>query len=287
MASIPILILAHPDDRVALRVYAWLRKRHGRGTVEIVSDEELVFARRWHHHIDSEDVRTEIELARGIRLDSDEIGVVLNRLRLVDRGHFAGAREADGQYAVMETHAMWLSWLASLPCPVVNPATPRGLCGPDRGEAEWLHLAGRAGLLTRGWHLSTNARRFGNRDDVPYPVSLGWDEREAPGLRPRMLQREPSLFLEPVEDGRSCMTVAGDSVVGPLAGMWDQELRALSEASRCTLMQVGFALRSRGARDLPEDWRVCDASGFVQVDTDPVILAIGELLESRAAGGTP
>jgi len=252
MSYVPVLILAHADDRLALRVYAALRARHGPEVAKIVSDEELVFAPHWCHHINGEHVGTEIELTDGTRLESDKIGVVLNRLRSVDKKHFAGSPDVDLRYAVMETHALWLSWLASLPCPVINPATPRGLSAPERGEAEWMLLAGVAGLPTRGWQLSTNTRRFSNRDYVAQSVSSGFRKTEDDGDRsPLTVGRAPSLFLEPVEDGPCVVNLAGERVVGPLAGVWDQQLLALGKASGCALLEVVFALKKEGVRSDP------------------------------------
>src|SRR5262245_11465820 len=43
-------------------------------------------------------------------------------------------------------NALFLSWLEALPGPVVNPATPQGLCGRWRHPSEWAVLAAKAGL---------------------------------------------------------------------------------------------------------------------------------------------
>ena len=48
-----------------------------------------------------------------------------------------------------------MSWLYALPGPVINRATPNGLCGRWRNNSEWLWLAAQAGLsilpLTLRW----------------------------------------------------------------------------------------------------------------------------------------
>ena len=156
------VVLAHADDRSALRVYAALARRHGAASVALVSPDALALAPLWEHRLwdgDGDDAtRSVIELPDGRRLDDAAIGVVLNRLRRIDAPHFASATRADREYAAAELYSLALSWLASLRAPVVNPVGTRALFGPERSPVEWAVAFAAAGLVPRGMAMRASAR---------------------------------------------------------------------------------------------------------------------------------
>ena len=118
-------------------------RRHKRQDVKLVSAEEIVYAPRWVHRLADSPVESEITLHDGTLIRGPETGVVFNRLQRVDMPQFA---PADREYALMEMHALILSWLLSLPCPVINAPAPQGLAGADRSPLAWQYLAAKAGL---------------------------------------------------------------------------------------------------------------------------------------------
>jgi hypothetical protein len=276
------VILAHIDDETALRVGALLRARHGPERVALVSAEELVFAARWAHRLDGASAITELRLASGVELNSHDIGVVFNRLRHVDLPHFAAATAEDRSYAVTETYAFWLSWLASLPCPVVNPATARGLGAQERSHAEWLLLAGRAGLPARAYHFTSDPRRYSDSQLLPYervqaPSPDGVSHYERAGQP--SVSRRPAFYLEPVAEARRRALVVGERVLGAPDEAYCAPLRQLAAAAGCDLLEASFA---RAAGD--GAWRVCDISPLPRAVEGEAARAIGAHLEAKLAG---
>lgn len=74
----------------------------------------------------------------------------VNRLTGPPETVIGRARAADRAYAREELYAFWLSWLATLPGPVLNAPDPRGLGGAHRSPEEWALLAAAAGLPADG-----------------------------------------------------------------------------------------------------------------------------------------
>jgi hypothetical protein len=212
--------------------------------------------------------------------------VVFNRLPAVPEDAFAGTPEPDNAYARMETHALWLSWLASLACPVLNRSSARGLCAPDVGEAEWLVRAARAGLPTRRSRLCSRARslRSSELDGLELVASPGWPWFEAGGVVP--LGPAPGLYMEPVDHARMRSTVVvGEALVGPHAREWGPGLHALARGVACDLLEVSAAPLAGAAPDDPAAWRVCGATAFPQRREPELVRAIADELESRARAG--
>jgi hypothetical protein len=273
------VILAHVDDTTALRVGAALRTRHGAGQVRLVAAEELVFAPCWAHWLDDTVVTTQLRLSDSTVLDSERLGVVFNRLRYVHLPHFGGATQADRSYAVAETFAFWMSWLASLPCPVLNPATPRGLGLQERSHMEWLKLAAQAGLPARGYRFISDPRRF--------PDSRYWPHERLPTAAPDGTNvyervapfpplRRPTFFLEPVGEERRHALVTGDAVLDAPGEAYSASLRQLASLAGCDILQVTFARSLSG-----DDWLVCDITSFPHTHNPASIQAIVELLEAK------
>jgi hypothetical protein len=264
------LILAHRDDATARAVAAAVASRHGPGAVRVVYPAELSVA-VWSHRLDSSTTSTNIVLPRPPPLASSDIGAVFNRLRLVDAVPFG--RAADREYATLETFALVLSWLSSLPCAVINPAQPRGLAGALRGDAEWLALARSCGLAIRGMRVTSNARRFAPRDWAGCTRDA---DPTTDGSRVELPAGErPAQYFEPAGLERRRVLVAGDAVRGAPTRESGQACRALSAQSACPLLEVVL-----GRRPGPvATWSAEHVDAFPSASDETDVSLIADLLE--------
>jgi hypothetical protein len=80
---------------------------------------------------------------------------VLNRLVSVPDEMLRPAHPQDRDYVTQELTAFFLSWLYSLPPPVLNRPAPHGLCGSWRHRSQWVWLAARAGLPTPSYRQTS------------------------------------------------------------------------------------------------------------------------------------
>jgi hypothetical protein len=274
------LVLAHADDRSALRVHRLLAQRHGATAVALVSADALAFAPLWEYRLDERgDGRgSAIELADGRRLDDRSIGVVLNRLRQVDAPQFARARPADRDYAQSELYSLVLSWLASLAAPVVNPVSTRALCGPEHSLVEWLAAFADAGLAPRGLAAATSARSFARRDWWAYRIAAASTSSLLPLGEPTpasLLGRAPVVYLEPIVRSAGRVLVIGDRTRGDAPKpVWDGCLRLAGQLG-CELLEVGFGRAASGA-ELATGATVCPDLG-----EDGEAAAVADWLETR------
>ena len=113
---------------------------------------------RWAHRIGRSGNEVEAELPNARVIRSRETKGVLNRLAHVPIESLASRNPEDREYAVQEWHAFVLGWLQAFPGPVLNPAGPRGLCGPWRYPGEWRLLADRAGLRSARYQVGEPPR---------------------------------------------------------------------------------------------------------------------------------
>jgi hypothetical protein len=113
--------------------------------VDLVTSAELMHA-RFEHRVDADGGRTAIALPGGRRIDCGRLRGALNRLSRPRVDLLGAVRGADRGYAVEELWAFWLSWLRTLGGPVLNPASPAGLCGPRRDPWDWAARAALARL---------------------------------------------------------------------------------------------------------------------------------------------
>jgi hypothetical protein len=281
------VILAHSDDETALRVYAALCERHGMCNVKLVSGEELALAPHWAHRLEHASSFTELSLHDGTDLSSNRLRVVFNRLQYAPMPHFADGAAVDRDYAITEMYALWLSWLASLPCPVVNQPTPRGLGAQNRGLAEWLLLAAQAGLPARAYHFTSDPRRFPQKAYPSYQRLPDGDTHEAASVEPlvpSLVQRQPACFLEALGAQRQSLLIAGQRVVGALAAPYGEAARRLATLAGCDLLQVVFGPAANEASGpAGEQWKVCEITSFPQVRDREAVAAIVDLLEARQA----
>lgn len=282
----PFLVLAHIGDDTAVEVALRLHRRVGPARVRMVTPEELVLAPSWAHAIDEAGVRTRIHLANGEVVGDPEPVAVFNRLRFATAIQFDEAATADREYATMELHALLLSWLASLPCPVVNRPSPRGLGGDDRTTLEWLRIASRAGLPVRAMRATTDGRGLAvaNWPSRPYAVRGSPDPGHAGDeviigavVLPR--GRRPAVFAEALEPARARLLVVGDRVFAdPIleadVAILEAGARRLAGACDTALLALTLARGGvpSGVHHLDPDreppattWRVCGVDPFPEV----------------------
>ncbi|HKN56563.1 MAG TPA: hypothetical protein VJX66_28995 [Amycolatopsis sp.] len=148
-----VLILAESWDTGASAVARGVVARRGPGSVAGLAPHQLATAQRWVHRVSPRgETETEIVTADGRRLDSATVTAVLNRIDGIPPIRFSRSPARDHDYAGMELHALFVSWLAGLSAPVLNPVTGIGPAHLRPGR-HWLTAARRAGLpLARfGW----------------------------------------------------------------------------------------------------------------------------------------
>ncbi len=90
-----------------------------------------------------EGVCSRLTLGDGRAVESREVRGTLNRLPHAPPLPLAAE---DREYGFHEMSALVMSWLASLPGPVLNPPDTRGLAGAWRAPSEWAFLAAEAGM---------------------------------------------------------------------------------------------------------------------------------------------
>lgn len=273
------LILCHLSDRSAVRVFCALRRRHGEGSVHLVSSEELMLAPRWRHALDSGDAATELTLAGDRRIHSDSLALVFQRIQRVELPQFSRSKPHDREYAVTEMHALLLSWLESLPCPVVNRAGPRGLSGADRSLLEWMTLAARAGLPPRAAELVSDARRFCRSSLTPH-LAITHPGLEDPPLilRPELLGRSPVKFLEHLDGPQCRVLVAGERCFGAIPESVTDACIRLARLSGDHLLEIRLGM-VRG------EWRFCAATTTPEIPEEAAGLVADSFaaIERRAA----
>lgn len=283
---IRFLVLAHAGDRGAAAVAAGLSRRHGAGAVELVSADELMLATRWTHRLGGgTEPHSQVTLPDGSRIDSDRVGVTFNRLCAVDLPSFDRGAGRDRDYALAEMHALLASWLASLPCPVVNRGDAGGLSGDSRGRSAWLTLARRVGFPIRTYVSTDNARRFGARGYVSCSApTLPTQWARGPLLpTPRhLLGSGPGVFLEEVGEEARSLFCAGRLLVGACPDGWDLAVAELQRRSGLAVLELRHAAAANGRGAAGR--RVCDIDPFPAIDTAEKLSAVLRLLEGLEGG---
>lgn len=129
-------------------------KSRGLNPLELIFVESLLAGARWRHWVNAGGAGFSVTLSDGRTIDSQDIRGVLNRLQVIPSAYLMLARPADRDYALQELTAFFLSWLYSLPGPVVNRPSAQGLAGEWRHPSEWVALSARAGLPAPAWRQS-------------------------------------------------------------------------------------------------------------------------------------
>jgi len=210
-------VLAERGDADAELLAAEIERRDP--AVALVWADELLLDSRFTHRVGPDGVEAELRCARGRRFDAASLRGVACRIEQALPPQFATAAEADREYAAIESQALLLSWLAGLPCPVLNRPSPRGLSGPGLAPLEWLPLAAAHGLRSR-------ATRLPSGDGPPAP---GWEPVEG----------HPGLWGEPVPGPAEWLLVVGERVaLGEPGAEGESGYVALARGAGCQLLGV-------------------------------------------------
>lgn len=148
------LIVTDSADQVGPWLATGLRER-GLEPVELVTLGELLVDTTWVHTVGAEGASFVAELPGGRRIDSRHITGAINRISHIPPQALPLSDPDDREYANAEQHAFFLSWLASIRAPVLNPPAPRGLGGSWRPPSEWFWLAHQAGLPCEPFRMSS------------------------------------------------------------------------------------------------------------------------------------
>jgi hypothetical protein len=149
------LVLCHLGDLPGLWAYRELKKA-GLAPLQIVAAEALAYSLGWEHRLGTNETLIRIRLADGRVIRSDQVQGVLNRLVSVPLEHWQLGTPADRDYVAQEFTAFFVSWLYSLPCPVLNRSSPLGLSGAWRHASDWALLAQRVGLPVQPFRESSD-----------------------------------------------------------------------------------------------------------------------------------
>ena len=219
-----ILVLCHEGDASATWAAEALRRRGLSPTV--LTGRDLAATRGWRHTVapDGTAVCT-LRLVRGELLSSVRVRGVLNRLSSVPWAWLRQIGGPDRDYAAQEMQAFYLSWLHTLPEPMLNRPTPQGLCGNMRHPSAWTALAANVALPVRAFRQTCNDN--------------------------------PADAWQPARDPLGCtLLVVGPHVIGPdaLVQRYRTECLRLTHNAGCALLGIDFS-------DFPDgEWRVTGAS---------------------------
>jgi hypothetical protein len=221
-----ILVLCEETDQSALWAAEALRLR-GK-TLAVVTGADLAMAERWEHTVGAAGADCELRLAGGVRLRRRDVVAVFNRLAFVPSAWQRRFGGPDRDYALVEMHAFYLSWLHALPGPKLNAPTPQGLCGNQRHPSAWTALAARAGLPVRPFRQTS--------DDDPLLI---WQTARSPSA-----------------NASATLHVIGDRVIGPgvLAEHHGAACRRLAQLAGVMLLGIDFAAGADGS------WQMTRAS---------------------------
>lgn len=223
-----ILVLCHEGDASATWAAEALRRRGLSPTVLTGSD--LAAIRGWRHTVAPDGTAAcTLRLACGDLLSSGDVQGVLNRLIGVPWAWLRQIGGPDRDYAAQEMQALYLSWLHTMPEPMLNRPTPQGLCGNMRHPSAWTALAANAGLPVRAYRQTC--------DDNPADA---WQSAH--------------------EQLGYTVLVVGPQVIGPdaLVRRYRTECLRLTHNAGCALLGIDFmkfpdgASRVTGASPLPE-----------------------------------
>lgn len=148
------LVLCSSNDAPALWAFQGLSQA-GLSPVELVTVESLGYCRRWDHRLQAKGDSTSFTLPDGRIIESRRIRGTLNRILAPATIQLAAAVPEDRGYASQEMFSFYVSWLKTLPEPILNAPVPQGLCGRWRHITEWLWLSAQAGLETPGYRMSS------------------------------------------------------------------------------------------------------------------------------------
>jgi hypothetical protein len=209
----PILILAGAPvgwlDRSAGEVASSIVDHRGPDGIIAVGAIELASA-GWSHRVVDGRATTTVRFKDGTTIDTDAVGAVLNLMQSLPAIGFRRSSERDRAYADMELQALFVSFLRSFRCPVVNGVDgqgPLGVWSPLR----WAVLAHRCGIETWPDGLSTGSRL----------------------LTPRTTPAD-------VPVASTAVTIVGDQVFGAASTGQAEQCRRLAQLAGCELLGLTF-----------------------------------------------
>lgn len=141
-----LLILAHATDIGAMAVAHRLRPRLGSALV--VLQPEWLGQAAWSQRLDEQGrAHTRLCWPGHDPLDSDQDGLVWNRVQQMPQAAFRASSAKDRDYAGAELHALVASWLAGLGTRVSPPMRPHACVAPALHHLHWAAPAPRCGLV--------------------------------------------------------------------------------------------------------------------------------------------
>lgn len=198
------------DEADASARWVWDGLRHRSVAVELVSTRLLSAALRWNHRVGLEGASFVVDLPDGRCVESRAVHATLNRVVSLSPP-LEYAASPDGEYALQELLALYLSLLRCLSPPVLNPPTPQGLAGRLRYAPEWTALASLAGFTTTPFRVaSTEERADAGTTDQSGPAAVSGQT---------LLVAAGRLFGNPVAPGvataaRRLASLAGVGLLG-------------------------------------------------------------------------
>jgi hypothetical protein len=209
----PILILAGAPvswlDRSAGEVASSIVDLRGPDGIIAVGAIELASA-GWSHRVVDGRATTAVRLKDGATIDTEDVGAVLNLVHALAAIGFRRSSERDRAYADMELQALFVSFLRSFRCPVVNGVDGQGPLG-QWSPLRWAALAHRCGIDTWPDGMSTGSR---------------------------LLTRRTIPTGEPV--AATNVTVVGDRVFGAASPGHAEQCCRLAQVSGCELLGLTF-----------------------------------------------
>jgi hypothetical protein len=248
-----LLVVADASDRGAHAVARLVATRHGAHAVRTVAPAILTTAAVWQHRIVGGRPETSLGLPDGTWLADPPAAVVLNRTRWVIAPPMHS--DADRQYAVMELHAVLLSWLAGLDALVVNPPAPSNLAGVGTTDLDLLAQLARHGLPVRTIELTTQRRAAA----PPLPV-----------------QADPPYRWCPEPCGRARVLVAGSAAIGGPPEV-ERLCREVAEVLGCPVLEVSLV------REAARGWVVSAVDPLPALDAPAEVQAVADMIE-RSVG---
>jgi hypothetical protein len=209
-----IIILAGRYDVAAQRWAA----RWASHEVALLTPNDLSRA-GWHHVIKAPAEGVAIVDGRPVRVA--EISGVLVRLPGVYEQDLSHIVPADRSYVAAEMTAFLLSWLTTLPCPVLNRPTPTCLAGPFWRPEQWVYAAARAGIPV-------------------VPVR----SRVPSGVQPESISS--TIGLPPGAEGGISVTVVGTRCIGGGSEALRRHASRLAHSIGAALLGVHFADEAPG-----------------------------------------
>ena len=223
---------------------AWLThglQTRGLDPILHLTTDDLVEGATWAHTVGEDGAGFTVRLADGTTIRSEQIAGVVNRIGYITPAHVIDVVDADREYVLHELNAFFMSWLASVQAPVLNPPSARGLAGAWRPRSEWAYLAAEVGLD----HLPVKSSdpgleplRIGTQHEGPTAITvaggivdngLGEDMRRA-SLRLAELAETPLLGMEFATDDQGDLVLAGVTPQPSLQAVGDAVIDAIGYA---------------------------------------------------------